>query len=94
MNMAMTKEFKNIKQLKTDEKHLAKRQAELEAVIRTDWNELKESVRIKNLMRSVLADEKARKKGIGQNILKIGLPYLGAIIVDRLLNFAKRVARS
>ena len=48
------KKIKNIQQLKSVKKKLARRQAELEKLIRYDWMDVKQSLRPGNMGQSIL----------------------------------------
>jgi hypothetical protein len=52
--MKTMKQIKNIRQLMTEKKRLAQRQAELEKAIKYDWRDVKESITPQNIGEQVL----------------------------------------
>ena len=83
---------KHISQLYLEQIRLQKIEGDLEKTIRKDWNEVKESLRPKNLGKEILSayiNKKLRDKIISNGILSGSVSYGVAIFAKKLVKKAE-----
>ena len=88
--MKIMKKIKNKKQLRAEKKRIRMRQEELEKKIRSNWNELKESVRPVNVAKETFrefvrkkTEENLEDESILKSTIKYGISRLAKRFTDK-----------
>jgi hypothetical protein len=85
------KTIKNIHQLQTEKKRIQQKQQNLEDKIRSNWNELKESLRPANVAKDALSkvmQDKTADTINGESILKSTFTYGASLLAKKMADKA------